>query len=43
MSNEEEKYRKVLPPLKLLSGTQRKEFMNKLKELDFFPENNMAA
>ena len=43
MLNEEKKYGNVLPPLKLLSEVQRKELMNKLKELDFFPEKNIAA
>jgi len=32
-----------LPPLSLLSETQQKEMMSKLKGLDFFPEKNIAA
>jgi len=43
MSNENEKYKRVLPPLDLLSKTQEKELMSKLKELNFFPEKNIAA
>jgi len=43
MSFEDEKYKKVLPPLSLLSETQKKEMMFKLKELEFFPEKNIAA
>ncbi len=43
MSIENEKYKRVLPPLSLLSEVQQKEMMSKLKELDFFPEKNIAA
>ena len=43
MSVENEKYKKVLPPLNLLSKGEQKELMYKLKELDFFPEKNIAA
>ena len=43
MSFENEKYTRVLPPLSLLSDTQQKELMLKLKELEFFPEKNVAA
>ena len=43
MSLENEKYKKVLPPLTLLSEVQQKEMMSKLKELEFFPEKNIAA
>ena len=43
MSVENEKYQRILPPLSLLSETQQKEMMSKLKELDFFPEKNIAA
>ena len=43
MSVESEKYKKVLPPLNLLSDSQRRELMAKLKELKFFPEKNIAA
>jgi len=43
MSFENEKYKRVLPPLSLLSEAQQKEMMSKLKELEFFPEKNIAA
>ena len=43
MSYENEKYERVLPPLSLLSEAQQKEMMSKLKELEFFPEKNIAA
>ena len=43
MSFENKKYQKILPPLSLLSETKKKEFMSKLKELEFFPEKNIAA
>ena len=43
MSVENEKYKRILPPLSLLSEVQQKEMMSKLKELDFFPEKNIAA
>ena len=43
MSEEKNKYRRVLPPLRLLSEQQQKELMFKLKELDFFPDKNIAA
>ena len=43
MSVENEKYKRILPPLSLLSEAQQKEMMSKLKELDFFPEKNIAA
>jgi len=43
MSVENERYKKVLPPLNLLSKGEQKELMYKLKELDFFPEKNIAA
>ena len=43
MSEEDEKYKRVLPPLRLLADSQKKELMSKLKDLDFFPEKNMAA
>jgi len=43
MSIENEKYKRILPPLSLLPEAQQKEMMNKLKELDFFPEKNIAA
>ena len=43
MSFENEKYKRILPPLNLLSEKQQKEMMSKLKKLEFFPENNIAA
>ena len=43
MSIENEKHKRILPPLSLLSEAQQKEMMSKLKELDFFPEKNIAA
>jgi len=43
MSIENEKYKRVLPPLSLLSGKQQNEMMSKLKDLDFYPETNIAA
>ena len=43
MSSENEKYKRILPPLNLLSDSQKKEMMSKLKELEFFPEKNIAA
>ena len=43
MSEENKQYKKVLPPLNLLSEKEKKEFMSKLKVLEFLPEKNMAA
>jgi 4-hydroxy-tetrahydrodipicolinate synthase len=43
MSFEDEKYKRVLPPLNLLSSNKQKELIEKLKKLDFFPEKNIAA
>ena len=43
MSFEDEKYRRLLPPLSLLSESQQKAMMSRLKELKFFPEKNIAA
>ena len=43
MSVEDEKYKRILPPLDLLSSAQQKELMLKLKELEFFTEKNIAA
>jgi len=43
ISEEDEKYKIILPPLNLLSEKEKKEFMSKLKDLEFFPEKNMAA
>ena len=43
MSCENEKYKRILPPLSLLSDRQQKEFMSKLKKLEFFPGKDIAA
>ena len=43
LSFENKIYSVVLPPLNLLSEKQQKEMMSKLKKLEFFPENNIAA
>ena len=43
MSVENAKYKRVLPPLSLLSYVQQKELMFKLKKLDFVPEKRIAA
>ena len=43
MSSEQEKYKRILPPLSLLSDLQKEEFLSKLKKLEFFPERNIAA
>ena len=43
MAIENEKYKRLLPPLSLLSDIQQKELVFKLKKLDFVPEKNIAA
>ena len=43
MSIENKKYKRVLPPLGLLSDNEEKELISKLKKLEFFPEKNIAA
>ena len=43
MSIENEKYKRVLPPLSLLSDTEQKKLILELKNLEFFPEKNIAA
>ncbi len=43
MSVENEKYKRILPPLSLLSDTQQKELMFKLEKIEFFPKKNIAA
>ena len=43
LSYEDEKYNMVLPPLSLLSKKKEKEMMLELKNLDFFPQKNIAA
>ena len=39
----DKKYKRLLPPLTLLSQDKQKELLNKLKELDFIPTKNIAA
>ena len=43
MSTANEQYKRLLPPLTLLSKDKQKELLNKLKELDFIPTKNIAA
>mgnify|MGYP001427820501 CR=1 FL=1 len=43
MSFEDKKYNTVLPPLSLLTKEQEKKMMSDLKNLDFFPQKNIAA
>ena len=43
MSVENKKFKRILPPLSLLSSVQQKELMLKLRELKFFTEKNIAA
>ena len=43
MSEENERYKKILPPLNLLSKIQTKELISKLKEIEFNLEKNIAA
>ena len=43
MSMEDEKYKYILPPLTLLTKDQEKKMMLELKDLDFYPEKNIAA
>ena len=43
MSEENQQFKRILPPLNLLSEKEKKDFMSKLKELEFFPEKNIAA
>ena len=42
-STENEKFKKVLPPLRLLTKIQHNELMDKLKVLEFSPDRNKAA
>ena len=42
MSIEDEKYKIVLPPLRLLSKEEEKQMMEELKNLDFYPEKKAA-
>ena len=43
LSFEDEKYSVILPPLNSLSKEQEKQMMSELKNLDFFPQKNIAA
>ena len=43
MSLENEKYRFILPPLRLLTKDKEKKMMSELKDLDFYPEKGIAA
>jgi len=43
MSEENQQYKRILPPLNLLSEKEKKDFMSKLKVLEFLPEKNIAA
>ena len=43
LSFENKKYSVVLPPLSLLNKDQEKQMMSELKNLDFFPQKNIAA
>ncbi len=43
MSVENDKYKILLPPLRLLSENHKKELITQLKEIDFFPQKNIAA
>ena len=43
MGLEDEKYKRLLPPLSLLPDSKTKELKLKLKELSFLHEKNKAA
>jgi 4-hydroxy-tetrahydrodipicolinate synthase len=43
MAVENNKYKRVLPPLRLLSEKKQKELISELRNLEFFPEKNKAA
>jgi len=43
MAIENDKYKRVLPPLRLLTEKKQKELISKLRNLEFFPEKNEAA
>jgi len=43
MSEENEKYSRVLPPLEMLSENQKTKMISELKKLEFFPEKSKAA
>ncbi len=42
-SVENKNYKRLLPPLTLLSKEKQKELLNKLRELNFIPRKNIAA
>jgi 4-hydroxy-tetrahydrodipicolinate synthase len=42
-SVENKNYKRLLPPLTLLSTEKQKELLNKLRELNFIPRKNIAA
>jgi len=43
MSDVDENYKNLLPPLTLLSVEKRKELLSKLRDLNFLPKKNIAA
>jgi DNA-directed RNA polymerase subunit H (RpoH/RPB5) len=43
MSDQDERYKNLLPALTLLSEEKKQELLSKLKELDFLPKKNIAA
>ena len=43
LSVEDKRYENILPPLTLLDAKSKEELLNKLKELEFIPSNNIAA
>ena len=43
LSLKDENYKRLLPPLTLLSKEKQKELLNKLKELEFITSKNIAA
>ena len=43
LSVENPKFKKVLPPLKILNKNEQKDLLASLKKLDFLPEKNIAA
>ena len=43
MSINDKIYKNILPPLTLLTEDEKKELINKLKEINFINQNNLAA
>ena len=43
MMNENKNYKFILPPLSLLTQEQEKQMMSELKNLEFYPDKNIAA